>query len=325
MPEFKFFCPSCGQHILCDTGHSGIKINCPACQQVIVVPQAAAAVPLPQPIPVYSSPTGAVPAAGRPYTVTPVTRPAVPVQSRALQTALVIVIAVLLLAGLGVGGWYGYTNFKIFSGHGNLPPGLAALWSGEGNTRDSVSGQAATPVGGVNYAPGKVGQAFSLNGSDAYVSAPDSPALNPTSAITVMGWIKRQSVVGPYDPIINKGGDANAGYSLEFLNNNVMFWIFKNGWQSSPNSGPDGEVQLGRWYHVAGVYDGTNIRCYLNGQQLGTTPLPPGPFSASSIPLGIGYSHNLARYFNGLIDEPAIYNRALSAEEILAIYTAQQK
>ena len=326
MPEFKFFCPHCGQHILCDTRHSGMRINCPGCQQAIVVPQTPATGPIPPPEPVhaYIPQPSAAQAGGRQYSVTPLAQRAVPLQSRALRTVLIIVVAVLSLAGLGVGGWYGYTHLKMLSGHGHLPAGLVALWSGEGDTRDSVSGQTATPVGRVNYASGKVGQAFSLNGSDAYVSAPDSPALNPTSAITVMGWINRRGVVGPYDPIINKGGDANAGYTLEFLNNNVAFWIYKNGWQSSLSSGTGGEVQLGRWYHVAGVYDGTNIRCYLDGQQVGTTALPPGPFSPSSIPLGIGYSHNLARYFNGLIDEPAIYNRALSAEEILAIYTAQK-
>src|ERR1039457_5453979 len=38
MPEFKFFCPSCGRQIECDTGYCGLQINCPACQQPIPVP-----------------------------------------------------------------------------------------------------------------------------------------------------------------------------------------------------------------------------------------------------------------------------------------------
>ena len=40
MAEFKFSCPQCGQHIQCDPGYSGAQINCPSCQQSIVVPQA---------------------------------------------------------------------------------------------------------------------------------------------------------------------------------------------------------------------------------------------------------------------------------------------
>ena len=38
MAEFKFPCPQCAQHIECDTGYAGMKINCPACQQSILVP-----------------------------------------------------------------------------------------------------------------------------------------------------------------------------------------------------------------------------------------------------------------------------------------------
>jgi hypothetical protein len=47
MAEFKFSCPLCQQHILCDTDYSGNRINCPSCQKEIVVPQAppVAAVP----------------------------------------------------------------------------------------------------------------------------------------------------------------------------------------------------------------------------------------------------------------------------------------
>jgi len=39
MAEFKFFCPQCGRQIKCNTGYSGMQINCPACKQVIVAPQ----------------------------------------------------------------------------------------------------------------------------------------------------------------------------------------------------------------------------------------------------------------------------------------------
>jgi hypothetical protein len=38
MSEFKFSCPQCGQHILCDMEWGGREINCPACQQTLVVP-----------------------------------------------------------------------------------------------------------------------------------------------------------------------------------------------------------------------------------------------------------------------------------------------
>jgi hypothetical protein len=45
MNEFKFSCPRCGQHILCDTQWNGREINCPACQQTLVVPSLGPPVP----------------------------------------------------------------------------------------------------------------------------------------------------------------------------------------------------------------------------------------------------------------------------------------
>ena len=49
MTEFEFYCPKCGQHIKCDTSYVGTQVNCPHCQQVIVVPQASVAMPNPPP------------------------------------------------------------------------------------------------------------------------------------------------------------------------------------------------------------------------------------------------------------------------------------
>src|SRR6185437_7753604 len=82
MADFKFSCPGCGQHIACDTGYSGMQINCPTCKQAIVVPQAPAvaaapsapriATPPPPPPPAAASSPGlatrqstAAPAAGQ--------------------------------------------------------------------------------------------------------------------------------------------------------------------------------------------------------------------------------------------------------------------
>jgi len=51
MAEFKFSCPHCDQHIQCDTDHSGMQINCPTCEQAIVVPPAPSGTPTPPPAP----------------------------------------------------------------------------------------------------------------------------------------------------------------------------------------------------------------------------------------------------------------------------------
>ncbi len=134
MAEFKFSCPQCNQHIECDVGYSGMQINCPSCQNVIIVPMApgyAAPPPAsvsarpayeapPPPPPPASSPSlttrqsTTVPASGRRFAGAPDpsgARSPKP-KSKALRNVLVITACVVVLAGLGVGGWFGFTKIK---------------------------------------------------------------------------------------------------------------------------------------------------------------------------------------------------------------------
>ena len=122
MAEFKFSCPRCGQHIQCDPGYSGSQINCPSCQQAIVVPQAphSAAAPSAPLVPPPTSPapsakfSNAVPVTGRRFAGAPSLTGAPPPKpkSKALKTVLIIIASVAVLAGLGVGGWIGFGKYK---------------------------------------------------------------------------------------------------------------------------------------------------------------------------------------------------------------------
>ena len=114
MPEFKFSCPQCSQHIQCDVGYAGMQINCPACKQAIIVPQApptAAPPPIPRMPPPPPKPgVQAPPPAQRVAASGPVV-PA-PGQSRAMRNALMAITVLIVLAALGVGGWFGYSEYQ---------------------------------------------------------------------------------------------------------------------------------------------------------------------------------------------------------------------
>jgi outer membrane lipoprotein-sorting protein len=128
MAEFKFSCPRCGQHIQCNPGYSGAQINCPSCQQAIVVPQAphsaaapsAPAAPLVPPVPPPTAPglstkqSTTAPASGRRFAGAPGLTSAPPPKpkSKALKTVLIVAAAVVVLAGLGAGGWFGFSKIK---------------------------------------------------------------------------------------------------------------------------------------------------------------------------------------------------------------------
>jgi hypothetical protein len=112
MAEFKFSCPQCSQHIQCDTGYAGAQINCPTCNQSIVVPQPprSAAAPPPPPLSIPTRHTAPAPvAASRQQVGLPAKQPA---KSKTLRTVLVITAAVILVAALGVGSWFGFSKYK---------------------------------------------------------------------------------------------------------------------------------------------------------------------------------------------------------------------
>ena len=165
MAEFKFFCPQCGQQVQCDTGYSGTQINCPACKQTIVVPQAPGST----------------------------AQPPVPAKSHLWRNVLVVAASVVVLAGLVTTGWFGYSKLK----RGHLPPGLVSLWSGEGNGSDSVDGNKAV-LTDISFEEGKVGRAFSFNGTTSTITIPASPSLDigADAGFTIMAWIKPLDVNG---------------------------------------------------------------------------------------------------------------------------------
>jgi len=69
------------------------------------------------------------------------------------------------------------------------PSGMVAWWPGDGNTNDIIGTNPAVLQGGVVFASGKIGQAFSFNGVDGMANAPFSSALNIQSAITIEAWV----------------------------------------------------------------------------------------------------------------------------------------
>ena len=74
-------------------------------------------------------------------------------------------------------------------------------------------------------------------------------------------------------------------------------------------------VPVGRWSDVAVTYDGAMLRLYVDGRQV-SSRAATGTLQISRDPLWIGGNQPYGEYFNGLIDETRVYNRALTAGEI---------
>ena len=208
-----------------------------------------------------------------------------------------------------------------------LPAGLVGWWPGEGDASDVTGHNPGTLRNGASFAPGKVGRAFDLNGTSQYVDVPDSDSLNPTQCITVEAWIYPQLPLDPVAaPIIKKAGGGGPwgqdnGYALELLGpEEVRFGVCvaENETWNITESAP---LAPDKWSHVAGVYDGTHVSFYFNGELVGAPLSASGRIMPSHRPLQIGHdASNPERYFHGLIDEARVYNTALSAAQIQASY-----
>jgi len=165
--------------------------------------------------------------------------------------------------------------------------------------------------------------------SNSYITVPDSNSLDVTNALTFEAWIKPSAGGGEWALIAGKQlnpADANPWYSYRLLaasaNSGEKGFPRKVAFQIAPEgSGETGVesstvVQNDIWTHVAGVYDGTSVKIYINGVLENLNPVT-GDIQVSDLPLYIGKAPwtNYNNY-NGLIDEVRVWNVARTAEQI---------
>ena len=191
--------------------------------------------------------------------------------------------------------------------------GLVSYWSGDGNANDVVGGNHGILQGAVTYAPGRVGQAFNLNGG--YIEVPDSPSLSITGPLTIESWINPSSP--NYQCIIEKyDAPGLNGYFLR-LGPQVHASVCGDHLTGcNPLAFGATSITPGIWRQVAAVYDGTSVKIYLDGVLDGSIAATIAPMDGTtSLKIGArGDDANIR--FGGLIDDVKIYNRALSPTEI---------
>jgi hypothetical protein len=209
-------------------------------------------------------------------------------------------------------------------------------WPGNGDATDIVGGNHGTPLNGATFAPGLVGTAFSLDGVDDFVEVPDSPGFT-LSSITLDAWVKPGSVTGSLHPIVTKYNASlpdPTGVSWSFLgasNGGLGFVAYQS---VSDYRGVESNKTVltpGVWQHVAATFDSQSqvMILYVNGAEVPATLMSGSTevaVSDSVAPVDFGtlvnMQGNLNGLWDGLMDEVDIFNRALAASEIQAIYQA---
>ena len=211
------------------------------------------------------------------------------------------------------------------------PPNMIAWWQADGNANDSVGNNHGLNIGGVTYAPGKRGMAFSFSGSGTdYIEVPANPTLDfaTNGPITIELWAYRTGtnasvmhLLGKRVGCLGAGGGDTANYQM-FLNRVTLQQGLGIGGVGPANIVTTGLDLPGNvWTHLVGTFDGSNYTFYLNGQSVATATGPLGAPNAA--PLRIGTAGDCFQApFSGLLDDIALYNRALTAAEVQALFFA---
>jgi hypothetical protein len=219
----------------------------------------------------------------------------------------------------------------------DLRASLTNLYRGEGNANNTIGAGNGTAVGGVTYVAGKVGEAFSFNGTTGVVDLPNNILPVPTSGTSTTPfsfdtWFK--TTTGGV--ILGQAGLGSAGGYVPSVYVGTDGKLYAElGWDGAGNPVVStGTVNNGQWHNVAVTYNGTSETVYLDGAAVATVPFVETAFNSSgySYTLGSGMasstdgwpaapspSHDLY-YFKGQIDEAAFYSSALSAGQVQTIF-----
>jgi hypothetical protein len=201
------------------------------------------------------------------------------------------------------------------------------LWKLDGNGNDSssfgynLSGTAPTYVTGL-YS--QAGDFESTSSNYLEIANASCPNLQILDSRTISCWIKAESFTD-YQKIVSKRneGTGAAGYEIYTASGGIV-GIVCAGLTTNDYVNHSDTLSTGVWYHVAGVYDkkNTKLKIFVNGVKVevtasGFTANPTTPFV-----LGCNYNNGNTRqnYYDGVLEDVAIFNRALTDDEIISIY-----
>jgi hypothetical protein len=188
---------------------------------------------------------------------------------------------------------------------------------GSGTTVKDLSGKGNDgTIKGATWVDGKTGKALSFNGK-SYVDIPNNASLSPDQNITVMAWVNIDKASSGEMAIVSKGQWAanDLPYELTVTPGGSIFWQMYDGAGGHDQCSPPTPA-VGAWHHITGTYDGKTFKCYIDGNmEMEAAYTGKLPINTASVTVG-KRSKAEECYYNGMIDEVAIFASALNEQQV---------
>jgi hypothetical protein len=205
----------------------------------------------------------------------------------------------------------------------NVTEKPVAYWKfdeGAGTTiGDSSGSHTGQLVSGATFAAGRKSTAASFDGVNDWAVIPDSAQLRVTNQ-TIAMWVYPRSLNTNFQTIVAKQSIGGVQRTFGFFiapSSTTPHYAFQDSACSSWEYIEAGSMTLNAWNHIAGTYDQSVMKLYLNGVVVASRSTNVGVCQTTH-PVVIGNASGYG-YFNGSVDDLVIYNRSLSAAEIRAI------
>jgi hypothetical protein len=223
-----------------------------------------------------------------------------------------------------------YSVYNAETTVNTLGTGLYSVYGANGNTNDELGNYNGTAVGSLTYTTGKIGNAFSFNGSNAHIDLP-SGSFNFNSDFSISLWVKFNSTTNAtiFDNLNQSTSDltTRTGYSLYTQSGRIRFATYANNTNIVESSTA---LTTGTWYHIVVRKPSNGVPIiYLNGvlQTLGTISGTPSinPTYVAENTTRIGVAYRVGSYsnrLNGIIDSVSTWTKALRYDEVIALYNS---
>jgi hypothetical protein len=211
----------------------------------------------------------------------------------------------------------GIVNVATFQNSGTVSIATGSMLAVNNYTQ--TGGQTVLNGGTVGAFLPPESTALAFNGSDQ-VAVPNSPSLNPAAQLTVEAWVNPSSLQNQLQGIAGTWDDLSGNNRTNLLwiqFGKFAFYVSHDG-SDFPNAVSTTTVQTNQWYHVAGTFDGSDLRLYINGALEATTH-SPGSLHANTSPFNVGLVNGgggSAKSFQGQIADLSFWSVARSQSQI---------